>query len=398
MNHITPVTTKIEHANFIPPEGAPGSRAAAPQVASKERRGELLAQADKPHAALPLEAGQIRIHGDDPYFHLRDMMLAHALEQAGFRNCTDINLPDRHGMTPIMIAANEGDYELAKLLIQCGADVFKAGPQGKTALDFAFGSGFGSVACLLLDAGAARNLTLEQRWQYARAAADKGLDKVVLMLVRHGDDLDALDGKGWSPLMLAAAFNDIEIAKILMREGAHVDRPNPDSYWTPVNFAIEHGHAEMLELLLERDAKIGWNAEFKEHELLQAVRAGNLQIVSMLLDHHDLNIPPELPKNLVLLAMDQGNVEVAAQMLTKPGYWMAERDAQGRDLLMEAAIRAHDGLVQQLLPYCRDMERRDDDGLSAADLAAANGHADIVALLVAAGAEPPRSLPEPSAS
>lgn len=131
---------------------------------------------------------------------------------------------------------------------------------------------------------------------------------------------------------------------------------------------------------------------------MQAVRTGNLQIVSMLLDHHDLNIPSGLPKNLVLLAMDQGNVEVAAQMLTKPGYWMAERDAQGRDLLMEAAIRGHEGLVLQLLSYCRDMERRDNDGLSAADLAAANGHADIVALLVEAGAEPPRTLPEHSAS
>ncbi|CAN7986452.1 unnamed protein product, partial [Ixodes hexagonus] len=70
-------------------------------------------------------------------------------------NKVRIDCLDEHGMTPLQHAAYRGNYELCKLLLECGADVNShLHDSGYTALMFAGLAGRADVVSLLLEHGA----------------------------------------------------------------------------------------------------------------------------------------------------------------------------------------------------------------------------------------------------
>ena len=60
----------------------------------------------------------------------------------------DVNAEDSHGLTPLILASDRGYTELAKLLIEKGADV-NASNDGKTPLMFASSNGCTEIVELL---------------------------------------------------------------------------------------------------------------------------------------------------------------------------------------------------------------------------------------------------------
>lgn len=52
---------------------------------------------------------------------------------------TLINAPDENGYTPLHLAAQRGDADLVKVLLQAGADKSARDAAGKTAADYAVG-------------------------------------------------------------------------------------------------------------------------------------------------------------------------------------------------------------------------------------------------------------------
>jgi ankyrin repeat protein len=116
-------------------------------------------------------------------------------------NGADIDELDSANRTALMIACKEHRHEIALMLIERGADVFKESTEFKMT---AFG------------------------WACGNAAGDH---RVVLELLKKGCDVNGRDkgGTGWSPLMKATASQDIPTVKELLRAGADkmiaVDNP-----------------------------------------------------------------------------------------------------------------------------------------------------------------------------
>ena len=60
---------------------------------------------------------------------------------------------------------------------------------------------------------------------------------------------------GWTPLYSAANKGYLEIVKLLIENGADINKSNNDG-WTPLYSAADKGHLEVVKLLIENGADI----------------------------------------------------------------------------------------------------------------------------------------------
>jgi ankyrin repeat protein len=143
----------------------------------------------------------------------------------------------RGGSTPLLFAARSGDAESARLLLEAGARVDEALPNGMTALVEAAHSGQHAVAMLLLEKGANPNAG-EVGYTALHAAVLRGGLDLVRSLLAHGADPNLRMTKGTpvrrnsedfelpatligsTPYFLAAKFLETDIMRALAGAGA----------------------------------------------------------------------------------------------------------------------------------------------------------------------------------
>src|SRR5690242_4447683 len=119
-----------------------------------------------------------------------------------------VNAKDNWRKFPLTIAAENGQYEMAKMLLDKGADVNALGGYHGNALLVASFKGFTQVVEILLDKGADVNAdvsAISPPYKTAlQAASFGGHTQVVKMLLDKGADVNAQDGF-WSNALQAAS-------------------------------------------------------------------------------------------------------------------------------------------------------------------------------------------------
>ena len=160
----------------------------------------------------------------------------------------DLNLPDPHRVTPLVLALLNLHFDFAAYLIEAGADVNKWDLYGRTPLYMAADTstlpvmGNGSMVVLpsmdkltaldiakqLLAKGADPNIQLKRRPPYRNVPQDRGGDTILSF--------------GATPLLRAARAGDAPMVELLLQHGALVDLPSNQGV-TPLMAAagLEYG-------------------------------------------------------------------------------------------------------------------------------------------------------------
>ena len=156
---------------------------------------------------------------------------------------------------PVADAAMHGDAEAVRTLLADGADVNAAHGDGMTGLHWVALNGNAEIARLLIGAGAALEAgTRLGAHTPLHVAARAGHGEVVEILAGAGADAAALTETGAAPLHFAAAAGDVRAVAALLEHGAPVDAREPEWGQTPLMFAAALGRTEAVVALLEAGA------------------------------------------------------------------------------------------------------------------------------------------------
>ena len=134
----------------------------------------------------------------------------------------DVNAAQGDGMTALHWAADNGQLELAGVLVFAGANPEAATRLGGfTPVMVASRSGRAEIVRLLADAGANLGATTETGETALHYAAWSGNSEIVLALAEKGADVDAREfANGQTPLMFAASYGRGAAARSLLEAGA----------------------------------------------------------------------------------------------------------------------------------------------------------------------------------
>lgn len=201
-------------------------------------------------------------------------------------------------------------------------------------------------------------------------AAWKGDTAAACHALAHGGDVNARDKDGKSPLIWANLGGHTEVVRLLLTEGAD---PNAQASYghTAIGFAARAGHAEIVDLLLvhgaDPETALTEAAGGAQKALFEALQARGYTMPPLDLYH----------------AVRSGNLEAVQAVLDRGAN--ADEGGFGGSILMEAACLGHQEIVALLLAHGADPQKQDKDGLTA--IYWAGGHQDIVGLLKQAGAK-----------
>jgi ankyrin repeat protein len=160
----------------------------------------------------------------------------------------DANMRDDEGNTLLMLAANRGNLETVKLLIDAEADVNAVDANGWTAL-------FKAV------------INDEQ---------DRGFPEVVQALIDAGANIEARLAYGITPLMLAAGRGEAGVIEVLLKAGADVKARNEGGR-TALMMAKDKDYVEVINQLHEAELAL----DDSEHQCASR-NAPGAQVVTFL--------------------------------------------------------------------------------------------------------------------
>jgi len=158
------------------------------------------------------------------------------------------------GPSPLMLAARNGRLDMARLLLERGADANTPDKDGHNALMFAAQLGYLDLATLLLEWDADVNAEAEALGGATALmlAAANGHLGIVTSLLERGADVNAWaerDGDDITALILAAGAGHMDMVALLLERGADVDMA--ENGLKAVNAAERSGHVEIASILGE---------------------------------------------------------------------------------------------------------------------------------------------------
>lgn len=193
---------------------------------------------------------------------------------------------DTHGRTPLYWAASRGDFQKVRLLLDYGASpnaglsvitgVVHHFEFERSSLGFTHYSRL-AVAKMLVEAGV--DVTVKENDGYTplhAAARHAEGDEFIKILLDKGLDPSVHNLYGQTPLHDSCAQNHIKCVKMLIENGADIDKTHGPSR-PPIFDAIDHSSYETVELLLAAGASL----KFED------VQRNNLTILHWLGRHGD---------------------------------------------------------------------------------------------------------------
>lgn len=151
----------------------------------------------------------------------------------------NVEAKESRGQTPLMIACtykpSSGRESVIDILLQAGANINEREYRGYTALLIAIMRDHTEIAKLLIESGAdVHAKTDEDNVSTLHFAAYLGNTEIVELLLKHGIDINARTSRGNTALSAAQKQKHKEVVQLLKQHGAETARPtspSPFSSW-----------------------------------------------------------------------------------------------------------------------------------------------------------------------
>lgn len=263
-----------------------------------------------------------------------------------------VNMRDREGMTPLHYAARRGNAFLSTVLMKHGADPKAVDGAGRSALHF---------------------------------AAERMETEMLATLLKYGVDPTAHDSAGETPLSVAARNDNHEAILLLLGNGADVNARDTDGLallqsmlWNLLNDLVptaEPVDAKDLAALEALDLLVVHGADVN---VTDAENRTPLHWVGTTLN----SFPKSSPTTQVL-------VRLLDMLFDHDADYSLEDDQGNKAYTIDRAVRhGHEGWVRRL---ARDdpasVSRPDERGKAPFQIAAEEGHLDILKFLMGSGAD-----------
>ena len=234
------------------------------------------------------------------------------------------------------------------------------------------------------DIGAFRNM--QRRPMFTMAAQGHRLD-IAEFLIRRGLNVDNdNDLAGHTPLMAAVVSKDVDIIRLLLRNGADVNRDIHGK--TALRVAIRTHSTELVELLIKEggaDVNLGEGAA-----LVDAAQVGDIPIIDILLRsgadiqqvyHHLID-----PLRAAACSRADNRDEVF-DFLVQRGANVNRTNQIGTGGLENAALQGRCDIVEMYFRNGADIHVVDTWGKTLLMKAASKGHANVVEFLIQRGVD-----------
>ncbi|KAK7991271.1 hypothetical protein PG988_000065 [Apiospora saccharicola] len=204
--------------------------------------------------------------------------------------------PEVPGWSPLTAALAERHLDCARALLEVGADPNIMGPNGP-ALVYAAATqsldicrlGYKrrlEMAKLLLQLGANVNSSEpKSRSPLLEVFCIDDPDKLAIMelLLEHGADINHEDDEGFRPAHMAVSQPDTALVRRLLREeGLELNCPRPNR-WTPLKLAVQHADIEVVTMILDKGADPNLHHENEELPIMSAVRENKVDVARLLI-------------------------------------------------------------------------------------------------------------------
>jgi ankyrin repeat protein len=196
----------------------------------------------------------------------------------------DAKVVNRYGIdsTTLIEAIQRGYLEVAKCLIDRGADVNKANNSGGTPLSAASCNGHLEVVRALLGAKAEVNKADIGGWTPLYWASIQGHLEIVRALLDAKAEVNKADNRGMTPLSAASMKGHLEVVRALLDAKAEVNKADTDGK-TPLHIASSKGHLEVVRALLGAKAEVNKANDDGRTPLYEASRNWHVEVVRALL-------------------------------------------------------------------------------------------------------------------
>jgi ankyrin len=317
--------------------------------------------------------------------------------------------------TPLHLASYLGKIEIIRLLLDRGADLEAAGgDMGEKPLYQVSRGKYRSqedgvrAARLLLNCGANVNSRRNDHQTPLHVASYFGNTEIVRLLLDHGADLEAATGNtGEKPLhkvsygKYRSQEGGVRVTHLLLDLGADVNTRRND-HQTPLHLASYYGNVEIVRLLLDHGADLeaatGNTGEKPLHKVSYGkyrFQEDGVHATQLLLDRGaDVNIQRNDHQTPLHLASYFGNVEIVRLLLNHGADLEAIAAGEGGEKPLHQVSYGEcrsqeDGIrvTQLLLDHGADVNTRRSDHQTPLHLASYFGNVEIVRLLLDHGAD-----------
>ncbi|KAF8773102.1 Histone-lysine N-methyltransferase EHMT1 like protein [Argiope bruennichi] len=229
-------------------------------------------------------------------------------------------VPHRYSSEDFYIAAAEGDILKVLNILAQGIDpnLKFDNHEKETALHAAAAAGHTSIVHLLIQAGAVNDAINEKIYTPLMLAVENNHKDVVFYLIKSGACADFKGENGMSSFHISAKNGSLEILKMLMSSRFVDVNAQDDGGWTPIVWASEHNHYDVVKYLLKRGA----NPNIKDNEgntgLHWSAFGGSVDICYLYLDFGcDINAVNERGDTPLHIAARQDSLPCVTLFLSR---------------------------------------------------------------------------------